>query len=48
MWEAIDIKGYWSGEVSNRHKNGTVYIEMLTISAVKDNEDNILNYFALF
>lgn len=48
MWEAIKNQGYWSGEVTNRHKNGTVYIELLTISAVKDSENNILNYVALF
>lgn len=48
MWEAINTQGYWSGEVSNRNKNGTVYIEFLTISAVKDSENNISNYVALF
>lgn len=48
MWDEIKTQGYWSGEISNRHKNGTVYIELLTISVVKDSENNILNYVALF
>jgi diguanylate cyclase (GGDEF)-like protein/hemerythrin-like metal-binding protein/PAS domain S-box-containing protein len=48
MWQAINTQGHWSGEVSNRHKNGSVYIELLTISAVKDSKNNILNYIALF
>lgn len=37
MWETIKNKGSWQGEIWNRRKNGEIYPEWLTISAVKDN-----------
>jgi diguanylate cyclase (GGDEF)-like protein/PAS domain S-box-containing protein len=48
MWEAIAETGYWSGEVWNRRKNGEMYAEILTISAVLDDEQQVKNYVALF
>lgn len=48
MWKKIHANGYWHGEVSNRKKNGEPYIELLTISALKDEHDNILNYLGMF
>jgi len=48
MWEKIHATGFWHGEVSNRKKNGQPYIELLTISALKDEHDNILNYLGMF
>ncbi|ACT48124.1 PAS domain-containing protein [Methylotenera mobilis] len=34
MWESIANKGSWSGEIWNRRKNGEIYPEYLTITAV--------------
>ncbi|MFA7278842.1 MAG: PAS domain S-box protein [Sterolibacterium sp.] len=48
MWQTLIREGYWVGEVWNRRKNGEVYAEMLSISAVKDAEGKTLNYVALF
>jgi diguanylate cyclase (GGDEF)-like protein/PAS domain S-box-containing protein len=48
MWQSLNQKGHWYGEVWNRRKNGAVYAEMLTISSVRDAQDNIQNYVALF
>lgn len=48
MWRDLIERGHWSGEVWNRHKNGEVYAEMLTISAVRDAEGVIRQYVALF
>ena len=48
MWQAIQEKGQWSGEIWNRNKSGNVYAEMLTISAVKDAGGNVRQYVALF
>ena len=36
MWVDIDQYGYWEGEVVNRRKNGELYPQKLTITAVKD------------
>ena len=40
--------GYWSGEVWNRRKDGEVYVEMQTISAVPDVQGNIRQVVTLF
>lgn len=47
MWTTIIKDGYWSGEIWNRRKNGEIYPEMLTISAVKDASDEIQHYVSL-
>ncbi len=48
MWESIDTKGVWEGEIWNRRKNGDVYPEYLVITAVKDKQDRVVNYVATF
>jgi len=48
MWRELIEKGSWSGEIWNRHKNGDIYAEMLTISAVRDAYGNTQQYVALF
>ena len=48
MWRNLTNKGYWHGEIWNRRKSGEVYAEMLTISAVRDSNDNTQHYVAFF
>lgn len=48
MWATISERGHWSGEVWNRRKNGEIYAEALTISAVRDSNKVAKNYVALF
>ncbi|MEH6446266.1 MAG: EAL domain-containing protein [Oceanospirillaceae bacterium] len=48
MWQELLKKGFWSGEVWNRRKNGEIYPEILNISSVKDVSGDISNYVALF
>jgi len=47
MWQALLKEGYWAGEVWNRRKNGEVYAELKTISAVRDEHDINTHYVAL-
>ncbi len=44
MWKRIDATGQWEGEIWNRRKDGTVYPGWLTITAVKDQQGNALQY----
>ncbi|MES2159610.1 MAG: EAL domain-containing protein [Pseudomonadota bacterium] len=46
MWAAIARDGIWEGEIWNRRKNGEVYPEHLSITAVRDNGGEITNYVA--
>ena len=48
MWKKIHAEGFWHGEVSNRKKSGEPYIELLTISSLKDEHGIILNYLGMF
>jgi len=48
MWKALFEQGQWHGEVWNRRKNGEVYAQMLTISAVSDTYGNTQHYVSLF
>jgi diguanylate cyclase (GGDEF)-like protein/PAS domain S-box-containing protein len=47
MWKAIGENDHWSGEIWNRRKNGELYVEMITISAVRDASGAVRNYVAL-
>lgn len=48
MWADIKSAGHWQGEIWNRRKNGEVYPELLSISTVRDQSDEISHYVAVF
>lgn len=48
MWQILKKGGYWQGEVWNRRKNGKIYAEWLTISAVKTPNGEITHYVGSF
>jgi len=48
LWASIHRDGRWQGEIWNRRKNGEVYPEWLSISSVKDDDGNVINYVGLF
>jgi diguanylate cyclase (GGDEF)-like protein/PAS domain S-box-containing protein len=48
MWRDLQRRGSWQGEVWNRHKNGEVYAERLSIFAVQDKNGRIECYVGLF
>lgn len=48
MWKLLIIQGYWQGELWNRKKNGELYAELLTISAIIDESGKTQNYIGLF
>ncbi len=43
----LEASGYWQGEVSNRRKNGQIYPEWLSISAVKDATGVVTHYIGM-
>lgn len=48
LWRELQTHGYWAGEAWNRRKNGEVFAEMQTISAVLDESGQVQNYVSLF
>lgn len=45
---AMTQHGHWKGELQSRNKGGDTYVEERSVSAVKDEEGNIVNYIVLF
>lgn len=48
MWNVLQQDGHWHGEVWNRRKNGQVYAELQTISAVNDADGQLSYFVSLF
>ncbi len=48
MWKSINETGLWQGEIWNRRKNGEIYPEWLSIGTVKNSQNEIINYIAVF
>jgi diguanylate cyclase (GGDEF)-like protein/PAS domain S-box-containing protein len=48
MWTSLTTMGHWHGEIWNRKKNGDVYAELLTISAVRNQSNVTQHYVGLF
>ncbi len=48
MWKTLLEKKVWRGEVWNRRKNGEVYAELLSISAICDETEKIQRYVGVF
>jgi diguanylate cyclase (GGDEF)-like protein/PAS domain S-box-containing protein len=48
MWAEISASGHWQGEIWNRHKNGEIFPEELSIVAVKDDEGAVTHYIGIF
>lgn len=46
LWASVNSQGAWEGEIWNRRKNGEIYPERLVITAVEDNNGNVINYVA--
>ncbi len=46
MWGRIKHMGFWDGEIWDRRKNGEIFPEYLSITAVKDKAGTTTNYVA--
>ncbi len=48
MWETVSNNGFWRGEIWNRNKQGELYPEWLTVTAIRDDEGEVSHYIGLF
>jgi diguanylate cyclase (GGDEF)-like protein/PAS domain S-box-containing protein len=48
MWRQLHTVGKWSDDIYNKRKNGEIYLERLSITAIKDEKDIITHYIAQF
>jgi diguanylate cyclase (GGDEF)-like protein/PAS domain S-box-containing protein len=48
MFETLAQTGRWEGEIYTRKKSGDSHLEWLTVNVVKDNQDRISQFVAVF
>ncbi len=48
MWQTLNAKGVWEGEIWNRRKNSELYLQYLNITVVYDQNGAVTNYVATF
>jgi diguanylate cyclase (GGDEF)-like protein/PAS domain S-box-containing protein len=48
MWQSINSRGEWQGELWNRRKSGEVFAEQLSIVAVRDEQGRLLHFVGAF
>ena len=48
MWNSLITKGFWKGEIYNKRKNGEIFPEQLSITAIKNDHGDTINYIANF
>lgn len=48
MWRGVAQAGFWEGEIWNRHKNGEAHPHWISINAIRNQEQEITNYIAVF
>jgi diguanylate cyclase (GGDEF)-like protein/PAS domain S-box-containing protein len=48
MWESLQEKGRWQGEIWNKRKNAQIYAEMLTITAILTPDRGVIYYVGSF
>ena len=48
LWQALESRGAWSGEVWNRRKSGEIYPQWQCIRVIHDEQGNISHYVAVF
>ncbi len=48
MYQELNVNNQWKGEIWNRRKNGQVFPELLTITGVRDKQNQLTHYVAIF
>jgi diguanylate cyclase (GGDEF)-like protein/PAS domain S-box-containing protein len=48
MFDEVRLNDRFEGEIWNRRKNGEIYLEWLTVSAIRDDSGNICQYASIF
>jgi diguanylate cyclase (GGDEF)-like protein/PAS domain S-box-containing protein len=48
IWDQLVAANHWSGEVQTRHLNGSAYPEKLSISTIRDADNMVQHYVAVF
>ena len=48
LWDSVTHTGHWQGEIWNRRKNGDIFPEHMSLSAVRDDTGSVTHYVCMF
>jgi diguanylate cyclase (GGDEF)-like protein/hemerythrin-like metal-binding protein/PAS domain S-box-containing protein len=48
LWQSLLTTDSWAGEIRNRHKDGKVYVEWLSITRMRDEASDLIHHVAVF
>lgn len=48
MWQSLNEKGSWVGEIWDKRKNGEIYPKWLSITAIRNKQGQLTNYVGTF
>lgn len=48
MWQCLHEEGQWQGEITNRKKNGEIYIEWLSVNTIRNEQGGIEHFIGIF
>ncbi len=48
MWKQVETRGFWSGEIWNRRKDGVVFPEWLSVVVIRDDVGRVKEHVAVF
>lgn len=48
LWNDLNTRGFWQGELWNRRKNGEIYPQLLTISTIFDDQGKPIRHLGVF
>ncbi|WKJ91191.1 CHASE domain-containing protein [Methylomonas montana] len=48
LWQSLLTEGHWQGEIWNRKKSGELHVLSVTISAMRNQNGEIINFVGLF
>lgn len=46
MWRQLEFCDYWTGEITDRHRSGSLFVARLSITAVRDEMGNVIHFVA--
>lgn len=48
MWSQLQVQSHWSGEITNKKKDGSIITQWMSIKVIYDEYDNVQNYISIF
>lgn len=48
IWNSVEKKGQWKGEIWNRRQNGELYVQWTTITVIRDDHGSAIYYAGVF